>query len=397
MKTILILSLLFISLLIRVDGATIISTSDGDFNNTATWVGGVVPVTGDNVIIQHDVDLTIVPAGSFGTLSIDGASKAVFDIAAGLDVTFTDMTFNAPQTVLDIYGILRVSSITVNTNKSDVNVYASGEIHVSGNVSMTGPNQEFVVSNSGSASVGGDFLIDATNSSATISGSLDVAGTLTNNGTVTVPDGGTLDAGDYAGTTLPVSTGSGVILEGGNPLPIELNYFTAILNQNEVVINWQTATEENNDYFSIERSTNGYDFEEIATIAGAGNSSINLDYSYTDNNPKLGTSYYRLRQTDYDGDDEAFEIVSINNDASIALNKKLSVEWEDESMVINLDQQRSNLNIELFDVNGRIIESKQVSTSNRIEFETSFIPKGIYIVRVHDNAGLNYTEKVYLD
>lgn len=99
---------------------------------------------------------------------------------------------------------------------------------------------------------------------------------------------------------------------GTGPLPIELVSFTAVVNENNyVTLQWETASESNNDYFSVERSSNGIDFEEIMTISGAGNSSTPLFYNALDNNPEEGISYYRLKQTDYDGRHEYFQIVSV--------------------------------------------------------------------------------------
>lgn len=87
-----------------------------------------------------------------------------------------------------------------------------------------------------------------------------------------------------------------------NALPIELVSFSARLtNENSVKLDWQTATEINNSFFAIERWKNTSEWEEINRIPGAGNSSTMITYSTTDHNPYFGTSYYRLKQTDFDG------------------------------------------------------------------------------------------------
>ncbi|HRH67858.1 MAG TPA: hypothetical protein PLU53_16300, partial [Bacteroidia bacterium] len=103
--------------------------------------------------------------------------------------------------------------------------------------------------------------------------------------TITNPDGQI--------TTLPITIGS--------PLPIELLSFTAHSVDNGCKLEWVTATEINNDYFTLERSHNGKDFEEIRKLKGAGNASHILSYSSIDEHPFSGVSYYRLKQTDYDG------------------------------------------------------------------------------------------------
>ena len=84
-------------------------------------------------------------------------------------------------------------------------------------------------------------------------------------------------------------------------LPIELLSFTAKPEGRNVLLEWQTATEINNDYFTIERSKDVQDWEYVTSIDGAGNSNIAINYSAYDYSPYSGTSYYRLKQTDFDG------------------------------------------------------------------------------------------------
>ena len=99
------------------------------------------------------------------------------------------------------------------------------------------------------------------------------------------------------------------------PLPIELLSFTAVSSlNNSIQIDWQTTTETNNDYFTIERSFTLTDWEEIDKVHGAGNSSTILNYNTIDNNPFDGVSYYRLKQTDYDGASSYSKIVPVNLD-----------------------------------------------------------------------------------
>ena len=101
-------------------------------------------------------------------------------------------------------------------------------------------------------------------------------------------------------------------LSGNNsPLPIELLSFNATPHNNIVNLNWITATETNNDFFTVERSTDGIHFEPIITVDGAGNSFSTLHYSSVDEKPIIGVSYYRLKQTDYDGQYSYSNIVSV--------------------------------------------------------------------------------------
>ncbi len=95
-------------------------------------------------------------------------------------------------------------------------------------------------------------------------------------------------------------------------LPIELTALTATCDGRSSLIEWTTATEKNNDYFSLERSDDAVNFVEVARVAGAGNSIEPIDYAYTDYGIHGGDNYYRLVQVDYDGTRTVSEIVVAN-------------------------------------------------------------------------------------
>lgn len=97
-----------------------------------------------------------------------------------------------------------------------------------------------------------------------------------------------------------------------NPLPIDLLIFEAKCENNKVQINWVTATETNNEFFTLERSTNANDWVFVADIPGAGNSNSILNYQYSDENLINGDSYYRLRQTDFNGNKEEFLPIAVS-------------------------------------------------------------------------------------
>lgn len=86
-----------------------------------------------------------------------------------------------------------------------------------------------------------------------------------------------------------------------NPLPIELISFSATAEQSEVKLTWSTASEFNNDYFTVQRSQDVEKWQDVIEISAAGNSNERIDYETTDGVPFSGISYYRLKQTDFDG------------------------------------------------------------------------------------------------
>ena len=107
---------------------------------------------------------------------------------------------------------------------------------------------------------------------------------------------------------LPFGFGSG---SSGNALPIELVSFTGSYDGTNIQIDWSVASQINNDYYTIEKSTDFMDWEELAVLEGAGNSNQLMDYRVYDERPIIGHNYYRLTQTDYDGMSETFHPIAV--------------------------------------------------------------------------------------
>lgn len=104
-----------------------------------------------------------------------------------------------------------------------------------------------------------------------------------------------------------------------SPLPVDLLYFTAEIKDNSSVsLNWATATEINNSYFSVERSDDAENYHELGSLPGAGNSSSTRNYGYTDKHPNHGTNYYRLIQIDHDGNQKIYDPVVVNFNSKVS-------------------------------------------------------------------------------
>jgi hypothetical protein len=147
-----------------------------------------------------------------------------------------------------------------------------------------------------------------------------------------------------------------------SPLPISLTSFEGKYNpdQKNIDILWSTASETNNDYFTIERSLNGLDFEAISIIDGAGNSNSTLNYEYTDFDATATVTYYRLRQTDYDGQTSVSDIVSVQADES-GLSPQISgVNSQNGEILLSVYiPKEQNIGIEIVDLSGKVIVSDQ--------------------------------------
>lgn len=180
-------------------------------------------------------------------------------------------------------------------------VESGGSITFTGNASVSGTG-DFLVNPGGYVEVNGSLNLIGTGH-VTIDGSLVVGGDLTIDGAATFCGSGTVTVhGQVYGIPDPCFTGV---------LPVELISFNAIADDNVVGINWSTASQLNNDYFTIERSSNGEKFTELLKVDGAGTSVQQIDYFEQDLSPLPGTSYYRLKQTDFDGTSSYSQSVAV--------------------------------------------------------------------------------------
>lgn len=172
------------------------------------------------------------------------------------------------------------------------------------------------------------------------------------------------------------------------PLPITLLNFEATNIQNKTVLTeWATAAEINNDYFTIERSMDAVNFEPIGTVQGAGNSNTLQYYSFTDiKSLPLGGSgwvYYRLKQTDFDGNYEYFEVKAVRfNKITSIENMELFPNPTNGEFFINLQSDDYQiLKFNLIDALGKKIEMSSKNTTQQILLSIpSTVPKGIYFL-----------------
>ena len=177
-------------------------------------------------------------------------------------------------------------------------------------------------------------------------------------------------------------------------LPVELISFDAYRNENEVNLEWTTLTEVNNDYFEIQRSSNGTDFEVIQIIDGAGNSSFAQDYLTEDVDPLPGLSYYRLSQIDFNGKTTTYSPVAIefeqNNIAELSISNDFS------EFYLNFQStSEKKYQLMITDNLGRLI-SKQVLTAlsgaNKIALPN--VNRGMYHVSIISGTQVESTSYI---
>lgn len=182
------------------------------------------------------------------------------------------------------------------------------------------------------------------------------------------------------------------------PAPIELISFTAKYNSEEKVeLDWVTASEINNDYFSIERSMDAVNFYTIQNLPGAGNSSQMLTYHTVDDNPISGISYYRLKQTDYNGDFKYSQIEVVKNENSDF--EIISFNSSDEQLELTIHSSKeTSFTVELYNIEGRkmyFLNGQFNNQEKKIAFPISAFSKGIYLIKA-SNGDKIITKKIKL-
>jgi hypothetical protein len=187
---------------------------------------------------------------------------------------------------------------------------------------------------------------------------------------------------------------------GVNPLPIDLLSFTANYNnKNAVDVKWSTATETNNDFFTVDRSRDASNFEAINTTDGAGNSTHTINYSIVDDAPFDGVSYYRLKQTDFDGTSEYSSIVAVQvNEAAFEIISAITSASQNDLEITYSCAGNCEINFELYDVTGKKIFSNMQSAfekNSKLIIPTDNLSRGIYLLKANNGSKI-ITKKIRL-
>ncbi len=205
------------------------------------------------------------------------------------------------------------------------------------------------------------------------------------------PKGAATDVGgnSYSLTASNVTNFSPFGIGSGNSvLPVELLSFEAEFEDNQVVLNWSTASEINNDYFSIERSVDGSEFISIDRVEGSGTTNELQNYRYIDKNISNGTIYYRLKQVDFDGSFEYSPIEAVNVEISDFLFDVFPNPSRNGNLTLvlrNLGQTTARLSVT--NLSGVSIKDDMLELELHQTYQYdlklgSEIAKGIYILKI---------------
>jgi len=370
------------------------TTSDGNWNTGANWSSGV-PSNSATATVTNEMTID-------GDIEVDGGSYTVssgtaLDPSGGSDYKLTvkgsgylevdgNMTFgnnltleNDGEILIKGCDTLRIGGDVFLKDQSILTIEACGVLYVEGNLEINNENESTVDGNiyvEGNATVQNEAVLSGT-------------GNIEAEGIIDIKDDGEVFGNVSGCTPGPCEYGS------GQGLPIELIYFDAYaISSAKIQARWSTASEINNDYFTLEYSFNGRDFFEGKRITAAGNSQIEMSYEehfFVSNSPMV---YVRLKQTDFDGQFEVFNPVAVKMNGvnhQYRLSDNLG-NGKNLLLTINSSKSASNYNISIFNSVGKLIykssfQSEESSHYNYPIPDLSQNSKGIYFIRLESIEG----------
>lgn len=202
-------------------------------------------------------------------------------------------------------------------------------------------------------------------------------------------------------TTWP-GAGRAYVINGGATLPVSFLNLSGYKDGSRNLLQWSTATENNNRGFEVQRSADGINYSVLGFVnsqAVAGNSSSVLNYQFTDNNTKGSRQYYRLRQIDMDTRSKLSSIVSIDGDKLLTL--KIDGFFPNPaSTIINViitTPNRDKLTLFVTDITGKVVMRKEtdvVAGRNTVPVDISYLANNTYILKATAASGANETFKI---
>jgi hypothetical protein len=360
-----------ISVAIPADACGIAAGNDN--GNTLVDQSVVIDVLGNDV--GSDLEITGFTQPANGTVTMDANGNFVYTPNEGF--VGTDLfTYEAT----DMVGQTDVASVFVT-------VAGSGALAATDTRDCSG------------AAVSGFSVITIAVSGGTapytFTGSY--SGTLNNVGSVQ------FNLAEGSGYYVEVSdaTGATQIIDESNALPctkvsVELLAFDGVVKEEGNLLKWITASEINNDYFTLEYSANGADFERIATIEGNGTTSTANSYDFLHTNAPAGISYYRLSTVDFDGKVVIEGIVTlVRGDLGFTF---VNIRPVPATSVLNVEFNNTvngNVSIEVYNTVGQLVSRQAMTATNGIneaQIEVANFATGTYFLTINNGAEVRVTK-----
>ena len=364
MKTKTIILLLLFSFLGMKEGeaASYTTATDGDWLNNMTWTGGVSPG---------------VTINSSGTITISTGNLIALSANLQFDATNTlvidgNLVINGNLIVNNNFNISITGSFTLNgdlQSNNNANVDISGFVDINGSISLN--NNSSITLNTGSV--------------------LDVEGVITGDNNNLLQGTGDLYALDMTGINIDNFTGN-------LTLPVELLSFSAEVDKNCIAVNWVTASEQNNSYFILERSLDGFNFDIVSLVEGAGNSSTTIYYRYVDESCLNSRYfYYKLIQVDFDNRSKQLGLIVVNPQYNL-YNTDFEVYTKGQEVIVEiLSGDNEEAYIFIYNISGEELMHKNVSINEGVNSFSFHLPgnKAGFCILTLDIKGRKVSRKFH--
>jgi len=396
----------------KLGAGTLTLSGASSYSGATTISSGILRLSGASERISNSSALNVASGATFdlggqsetvasiagaGTITSSAGGAVIIAHAGNASTTFSGIIQNGSGTV----GLTKIGTGTLTL--SGANAY-TGATTVSGGTLIASNGHALGASTAVTVNTGATLQ---TNASLSIPGSLSIDGRMNCNGfnseclqlslggvaqTTLGTYGSTASTATFQNNTYFTAASAG-FLALVSVLPVTWLDFTGQIDAEKVVLNWKTASEQNNTGFDIERSTDGRAWSKIGFIPGKINSAVLTHYNYTDLSPLKGLSYYRLRQIDLDGKFTYSRVVRINN----VNNGEVAI-WPNpvtDLMNVEINQRYRNqkVYITVTDMKGTVLVSRIVTHGNSA-ISTSGWSKGLYVVTLKSEDDVMMTRKI---
>jgi hypothetical protein len=416
---------------------TITSTNAITINGTLTNTGSITSTTSSINIGGTTTNSNIMNAAT--TIAVAGTGNLTIDTGGSMNGTLLSVLANG---ILTVNATGQITTTATGDNNISGTVTTNGILNLGGDLVIDGAAASFLMQ-SGTITINrsaGDGDLEVTNSGTFTmdGGTLNIQDDITTyvngltvpttpgviviNGTVTVSDdvdiaaGGSftstssttvLTLGDgYVDAACPYSDGTyhfcaclgnppdgdGVSAACAAALPVELEDFYGTQNGSSIELSWVTATETNNDFFTIEKLRPSDTFEEVARVPGAGTTLHRQEYSAIDPNPTIGKNYYRLKQTDNDLKTSHSELIKVVFESNTFIVQVYPNPVVEKNVTIFVQGMQANeaITFELKSMVGQTtlsgIAQANATGSAALTLPLPTVPVGVYIINVNGKS-----------
>ncbi|UZR98180.1 hypothetical protein [Chondrinema litorale] len=390
-------------------GTTNISLSSNNKTYCITGSGeysGNVTLSGSNSFLCIDEDVVLT-----GDIEITKSNSTLNNYGT---VTTNSLSFSG---TVNNYGYMQINGTMTVESSGNLNNYNEtyGALKINGDLFV---NSGADMTVQGTVVINGDVTIDG---EVNLEGAgLDIDGDLTVKGKITGDPGasgcngiaytgsGTLESGskltdlDICNTDSPADTdetGTGVSQCNCSALlPVEYVSFTAtyLPYEETTKVSWITSSESQNDYFVVERSYDGYTFDEIGTVNSVATTQAEYTYNFFDKTPLSGLAYFRLKQVDKDGNSSLSKVVVVKNYTDSDFSMEVTLISEN-MLQISLNQPDFEGNVQVYDIIGKTLYNSSIeSYTNSFDIQINNLSLGNMYVVILRSTSFSISKKIFI-